>query len=234
MYIHPFRRLLRTVGLDVHRYHPSPDRLTWVCSMNIESVIDVGANVGQSAILFRSYLPKAYIYSFEPVQESFKNLEHTMRGDKNFSAYQLAFGDINGTLSIHRSDYSLTSSLLPMEQLHTESLGHAHNLEDEIVAVQRMDDFFSGNLHIGGEILVKIDAEGYERAVIEGGRRTLLQVKALVIENSYVPRYTGQSLFEDLYPILLSLGFYYAGSLTQKLHPHTGEILFEDSLFIRR
>ncbi len=233
MYIHPFRRFLHTIGFDFHRFHPIPDRLAWIRSLNIKSIIDVGANTGQFATLLRSYLPEAYIYSYEPVQESFKKLLQTMEGDKRFAAFNVALGETDESAPIHRSSYSPTSSFLSMEELHTKLLGHAHDLKDEMVVVQKMDDLFFDSQKLQKEILIKIDTEGYERAVIEGGRNTLSKAKILIIENSYVLRYTDQILFDEMYSLVSSLGLDYAGSLSQKLHPHTGEILFEDSLFIR-
>jgi len=232
MYIHPLRKILHTIGFDITRYRPIPDRLEWIRSLNIKSVIDVGANTGQFATLLRSYLPEAYIYSYEPVREIFKELLQTMEGDKRFSAFNVALGETNKSISIHRSSYSPTSSFLSMEKLHTELLGHAHDLEDEMVTVQKMDDLFFDPQKLQKEILIKIDTEGYERAVIEGGRNTLSKAKILIIENSYVLRYTDQILFDEMYSLVSSLGLSYAGALSQKLNPHTGEILFEDSLFV--
>jgi tRNA1(Val) A37 N6-methylase TrmN6 len=41
----------------------------------LQTVFDVGANVGQTALYFNKHFPNANIYSFEPVKGTFGTLE---------------------------------------------------------------------------------------------------------------------------------------------------------------
>ena len=78
-----------------------------------------------------------------------------------------------------------------------------------------------------------MDTQGFEAEVIAGGKECLSVAKAILIETSFVEIYSGQPHFDDIYELLKGLGFRYHGSLRAKRHPKTGEVMFEDSIFMR-
>ena len=84
-----------------------------------------------------------------------------------------------------------------------------------------------------GEILIKVDVQGFEDKVIAGGVETFKKAKVVLIENSFVELYESQPLFDDIYMKLKELGFEYRGALQQKIAKNTGQIISEDSMFIR-
>ena len=67
------RKLINALGIDAHRYIRQPGKLDFLKQYDIKTVLDIGANVGQSALEFRAILPLAYIYSFEPLPDCLKN-----------------------------------------------------------------------------------------------------------------------------------------------------------------
>lgn len=227
------RKTLRKVGIDVHKYRPQIDRLTWLKSLNIRSVLDVGANTGQFAEEIRKSLPEAFIYSFEPLNDCFKALEASRANDAKFKAFNYALGDSDGTSTINRSSYSLSSSLLPMADSHKELFPHTKDNTPEKIEVRKMDGIFS-EIPLEENILIKVDTQGYEDRVIIGGPNTFSKAKVLIMEVSFVALYNGQPLFDNIYQKLKSLGFLYNGSLHQKINPKTGEVIFEDAIFVRQ
>jgi hypothetical protein len=79
--------------------------------------------------------------------------------------------------------------------------------------------------------VAKIDVQGAELEVFEGGAATLRRCAALIVELSYFQLYEEQPLFDAVYQRLKSLGFAYRGNLDQMTSPRDGRILQADGLF---
>jgi len=80
--------------------------------------------------------------------------------------------------------------------------------------------------------LLKIDVQGLEKQVLDGGKETIKKVKVIIIETSYISLYKDQPLFDDVHDQLAKVGFRFHGNLGQLLHPTDGSILQGDSVFI--
>lgn len=210
-----------------------PHKLNWLQKLDIKTVVDVGANIGQFAKEARELFAEAQIYSFEPLASCYQTLTEKFMNDKNFKAFNFALGEREGEIEIHKSDYSPGSSILRMKKEAQELFPHITEQADEKIKIKRLDDLAIGE-GLSKEILIKIDTEGYEKNVIEGGMSTIKKAKVIVIENSYIARFEGQALFPEIYKLLTDAGFEYRGAWTEKLNPQTGEILFEDSIFLKR
>src|SRR5213080_3993224 len=113
------KRPLNAVGLDLVRYHPqySIGQYAYVASLNIKTVIDVGAHTGE----FAKMMPAVSVLSFEPQQAEFAELEVNLRTLPNARAFKFALGERNETLDLHRSAFSQSSSLRTMTELHKEA-----------------------------------------------------------------------------------------------------------------
>lgn len=236
MSVRKIRQIIRkATGFDVHRHHPERDKFVWLTTLGIETVIDVGANEGQTATEMRKRFPGAEIFSFEPLKECYDALVRNMAGDARFKAFNVGVGDKAGAMTMHRNPYSQSSSILQMEQLHKDtfpqSRGEERDVQIKIVRLDDMPEMAPGKLKKG--ILFKIDVQGFEDKVIRGSERILRDTKLVLIENSFMSLYKGQPLFADIYRMLTDLGFTYRGSLWQKLDPKSGAVMFEDSLFLR-
>lgn len=232
MILHNLRKAVQKLGLDIRRYRPAPDKFSYLKSFNLETVLDIGANVGQFAKEIRGVLPKAQIYSFEPLKECFDKLSEKMKGDSNFKSFNFALGEKAEKIEMHKSAYTPSSSILDMAETHKNLFPHTKESRPEEIEVRRLDDVIY-LLSLKEEILIKVDVQGFEDKVIKGGAETFKKARAVLIENSFVELYRGQPLFDDIYEKLKSLGFIYKGSFQEKLNFKTGEIISEDSLFIR-
>ena len=83
-------------------------------------------------------------------------------------------------------------------------------------------------------LLVKIDVQGFEKQVIEGGKNVLSKARIIILEVSYEPLYLGQPTFKEIYDELYSLGFEFHGNIEYLRNPKDLSILQSDALFIRR
>jgi FkbM family methyltransferase len=221
---------LRLRGVEVRMFE-SLNR-PWLLNSNIKTVFDVGANTGQFARAIHEVLPKAFIYSFEPLPDCSMQLQKTMANIENFRAFNAALGERNGEEVFYRSEWSPSSSLLPMKQLHKQNFPFTAGESRETVKVRRLDDC-ARELTIDNEILIKLDVQGAEDKVIAGGEELIRRAKVLIVETSMDSLYEKQPLFADIFKLLQDLGFRYKGALTQAFSPLDGSVLYADSIFIR-
>lgn len=234
MYKHPLRKIINKIGIDIHKYRQEPNRLLWLRELNVNTVVDIGANIGQFVNEIREILPTASIYSFEPLTDCYEQMVRNNKEDKNFKAFNVAFGEINGISTIERSSYSGSSSLRKMSNLHKKYYPHTKDTWEEKISVTRLDDFSLTHPEMNKkEILIKIDVQGYEDAVIRGGHSFINKAKVVLIEASFITLYEKQPLFSDIYKILTDMDFKYQGAIHQKPDPVTGSIRFEDAIFVK-
>lgn len=193
----------------------------------IESIIDVGANVGQSAIRFRAAFPKARIISLEPVQTSFEELRRRTNGLR-VECHRLALGPRNETAAIYLTRFSETNSLV--KPVDDELLGA------EEVEVVTLDEFVSAN-HLDRIDLLKIDAEGYDLEILKGAGATLESraIRFLMIEVGFHPGDDRHPLFDAARETLSRYDFRVFGIYGQSLE-WTGDpaMRFANALFCRQ
>ena len=200
---------------------------------NPATILDIGANDGHSARVFRELMPDVTIFSFEPLADCFAQVSAELEASPPGKAFHCALGDTDETTVIHRNDYSPSSSLLPMDSLHREEFPNTAKASEETIRVRRLDDLIP-ELSITSPLVAKIDVQGFEDRVIRGGRQTLKQAAAIVVELSSYPLYTGQPSFADVHDQLAELGFVFRGTIDQMLSPKDGRILQFDGLFENR
>lgn len=226
-------RAVKPWGMELaytHVLEQGAFRRDWMRSLSIRTVVDIGANTGQFATEIRDLQPDAFIFSFEPLPDEHAKLVSRMRGDSRFRAFNCALGDHDSRAVIQRSNYSPSSSMLPMLDLHTATFPHTEQTATVEVDVRRLD---SVGLELEPEVLVKMDVQGFEDKVIEGGRLTLARAKYVITEVSFARLYEQQPLYEDIYRLLAEMGFNYRGSLFQMPDPRDGRLLQADAFFTR-
>ena len=141
---------------------------------NVErpTIFDVGANIGQTALAGRRVIPRASIYSFEPIPETFEVLESAAA----FAHPQrLAMGAQAGVVRMAKSSDSVLSRVIDGEP----DLGDS-TIEVEVSTV---DDQLE-SLGIGVLDLLKVDVEGYEVPVFTGAASAIQsgRIRAVLVE----------------------------------------------------
>jgi hypothetical protein len=79
---------------------------------DVESILDVGANIGFVTYQFQQYFPQAHIYAFEPNPLVFRKLETGYQGDSKVHLFNYGVADVNGQLSFNVNANTGTSSFL--------------------------------------------------------------------------------------------------------------------------
>ncbi len=219
------RALVRElVGMTPHR--------AWFESCGFKTVIDVGAYIGAFSFAIATILPETEIYAFDPLAENCQKLCKNMGWFNKFHYFQTALGDQKGSLDFWKSDFVASSSALAMGELHKKTFPHTANMTSVKVPVARLDDYLP-QMVLVDPILLKVDVQGYEEKVFQGGQGLLEKVDWVMTEISYKPLYQGQTSFEKIYSLLKAQGFEFAGNFETLLSPLDGSILQSEAMFVR-
>lgn len=176
---------------------------------DVRLVLDIGANSGQYATELRSAGYQGRIVSFEPLIAPFQALERASRADATWDCHQVALGKADGREEMNvAANNGASSSLLPMEEWIATAMPSQAYVGAETVRVARLDEMASNILPgLPESVMLKIDVQGLELEVLEGGRRTLDQALLVETELSFVPLYAGQPLWRDILDYLGDAGF---------------------------
>jgi FkbM family methyltransferase len=196
------------------------------------TVLDIGANNGQFAEdIFRAF-PGVTVYSFEPITECYERLLLMREQQPTLRPIQLALSDRDGEMDFWLSRFRDSSSIQEMMPTHTEAWPHTE-IEAKIrVPIARLDSI-AAKLDLKPPIFAKLDVQGHELAVINGGRATLSLCQRVMLECNFAPLYKGQPSFNQLYDELHALGFLFDGFISALRHPQTLEQLSSDALFYK-
>jgi FkbM family methyltransferase len=187
-----------------------------------KTIIDVGANVGQTAKTYRALFPQADIWSFEPFPKVFETLR-TAVPDSRFHPQPIALSDEIGTTQLNVGAVTITNSILRREtdtgtsiEIKTDTLDHfcvEHG-------ISRID-------------ILKVDVEGAESRVFRGAENLFARgaVRAVFVEVYFKPVYEGMPLFWDLHAILSQRGFSLYG-LYSLIPTQSGALSFGNALYV--
>jgi FkbM family methyltransferase len=198
------KRALKRFGLDIRRSEFDRDLMEFIAHRQIDTVIDVGANVGQFGQELRAKGYRGKIISFEPIASVYETLTATTTTDTQWESHNCALGVETGEATIHVSQASVFSSILPSTEAATRFDKTAGIARIETIAVRRLDDACRG---LPGNVLLKIDTQGFERQVLEGGRCVLSTLKGVLMELPIVHLYQGTWRFHEAVAFMDEAGF---------------------------
>lgn len=198
--------------------------------INPQTILDVGANVGQFTIASANIYPEALIYSFEPLPDCFSRLKNNTRSYSNVSVSQLALGDEKGNVAFHVNRHSHSSSILPLSENHKKSFPEAEVAEEIKVDVSTLD-LELPNLKLESPVLLKIDVQGYESQVLKGAQNVFDKIDLIILESSFKPMYEGELLFLEIIDQMKRYGFSFLRPVGWLESDDTGEIVQMDMLF---
>jgi len=216
---HMLRKLIQGFGYDLYRYPEACERLLPHLKLLlpvycIDTVIDVGANVGQFATQMRSLNSNISIHSVEPNPDVYKSLAATAAGDNRWTPHECALGRSSGRVMLNVFSSSDFSSCLPANEFGTqrfqESLTVTRTVEVELKTLDELVGDLS-SAAIGSKMLLKLDTQGFDMEVLLGADAVLERVQVLVTEASLQPLYQNAPLFPEVLEFMKSKGFKLSG-----------------------
>jgi FkbM family methyltransferase len=232
------KKLFRELGFDLIRYNPASSQnariLKFFSIYKIDTVLDIGANIGQFAMELRESGYNGHIISFEPLSEAYSHLLINSKNDPNwFIAPRMAIGNEEGKESINISGNFYSSSILKMTGTHIKGAPNSAYIDSEEIYINKLDNIWKTFLKNEDNIFIKIDVQGYELKVLKGAINILSKIKGMKIELSLVPLYEGQLLFPEMLDYITNLGFELWDISPGFRDKQSGKLLQFDGIFFR-
>lgn len=198
------------------------------------AVFDVGANIGQYGLSLRKCGFTGRIVSFEAIPAVHARLSAVAAADPNWIvAPCCALGRAPGEANINLAGNSVSSSLLPMSDVHLKAAPDSKYVASQAIRLERLDDIGRSLLPEDGTLFLKIDTQGYEAEVLAGADLVLRRVTAMQLEMSLTPLYQGAPSFREMLDLCESLGFHLHGLIPGFYEEKSGRLLQVDGLFLR-
>jgi FkbM family methyltransferase len=194
------------IDLKLYSHLPEARRPKLLRSYGIDTLIDVGANVGQYASDVRARGYTGRIVSFEPVGSAFAELERAATADPRWEAHRIAVTDEPGELTVNVSETTTQSSALPVLDSYVEIDPAAAVQGIETVPADTLDSLVAKHTGPDERIAIKIDVQGFETHVLDGGGDAIARTQILELEFLTIPSYEGAVLAPELLARVFGMG----------------------------
>ena len=182
------------------------------------SILDVGANKGQSIDFFLGINPKAKITAFEPNKKLFQFLQEKYQSNANINLNNLGVSNTNGELEFNENilDETSTFESLNLESKYLEKKAKVLGVTKESIIVDKykvavitLSEFFKSNENSLFDVL-KIDVEGHELQVLEGlfSDGNQIKIRLIQLESHNDDMYLSNSKHGDIDQLLNKNGYF--------------------------
>ncbi len=200
--------------------------------IDCRTVVDVGANRGQFALVARQCFPRAAILSFEPLPGPVEQFRRVFAGDAKVTLQETAIGPNNGTEIMHVSRKDDSSSLLPITALQERMFPGTAEVGRQSVEIGPLSKFVSPK-DIAPPALLKLDVQGYELEALKGCEDLLDRFAYVYVECSFVELYRGQAYADQVIIFLQNQGFRLTGVYNLS-YDDKGQAIQGDFFFVAR
>jgi FkbM family methyltransferase len=144
--------------------------------------------------------PGLQIEVFEPSKTTFKNLSQNVQlNNWDITMNHMALGNKEGVITMNQPDAHNSGM---------NFMSEAEGKETDVVPLSTWDIHFSGSMSSDKRVLVKIDAEGAEHQILEGGVKYISEVKPVIfieLLNSTLNRFGSDT--SKVYDLMVPLGY---------------------------
>ncbi|MEQ8396089.1 FkbM family methyltransferase [Thalassobaculum sp.] len=188
--------------------------------------VDIGARGGVHETVL-PLAPYASVLCFEPDPNESAVLQAQVKREgtpfQSLRFESIGLAGFDGRATLHRFTAPTNDSLRPPNTQFVDRyrMEKWRKVGELAVPVRKLDSvIFDGSANTDGEIL-KIDTQGTELEILQGGERTLRErTVAVICEVSFAELYAGQGLFSEVERWLRALGFSFYGFDTMRLRSH--------------
>lgn len=191
-------------------------------------VIDCGANVGGFFHEAKALWPDARYLLIEANPECQPALEQL---GVDYSIAALSDKEKTVTFYTRKDAPTCTGSSYYLER--TEFY-REENIVPHKIQTRTLDEVASDLILPGKKGLLKLDTQGSELDVLQGGKVVLNHTQAVIIEVSFVEYNEGAPMCNQVDAFMLDKGFVASGSLGDIVHPTARNVIQKDVLYLRK
>lgn len=151
--------------------------------------LDIGAFIGDSAILFSKKYNPRQVYAYEPINSNIEHLNKTLAKNAvdNIQIVKKGIGDEENIIDMYFDPNELSNSSI--NSIVTDNLREKQKIQITTIDQESKDRIIG---------LIKMDIEGAEFSAISGGLETIKRDKPVLLISMY---HTGKDFF-DIPPLL--------------------------------
>lgn len=169
----------------------------------VNTVIDVGVAYGTPDLYV--HIQPEHVVFIEPIPYFKQHIEQLGATFKSSQYFEVALGNEEGFASInYREDAPILTSILESSPLRDTG---SEKIEKLDIQVTKLDTLFLNIKRIDGNLLLKIDSEGYELEILKGAVQSLQQIKYIMLEVSVIKRFENSYTCQELMQFLHHQGF---------------------------
>jgi FkbM family methyltransferase len=209
------------------RADPFADMRRFVAGNTHPVILDIGANLGQTARKFRATFPRGVIHCFEPGTATFNALQQNV-AENGVHVWHLAVGSSVGKQTFLENTEPDMSSFL---ELSDAGWGEVNNRA--VVDVTTVDEFLRER-NIPAVDILKSDTQGYELEVFKGAEDAMRanRIGLVYFEFIFSDMYRGLPRFDEVFRFLIDRGFLLVS--IYEIHQQRGVADWANLLFVNR
>jgi FkbM family methyltransferase len=189
-----------------------------------KSILDIGANVGQFYNEIKNIFPNSYYYLVEG-SESCEVVLETLNVD--YSICLLSDSEKEVDFYIRKNEPRCTGNSIYRENTSFYD-------DDQILIEKKQTKTLSNLLNNQKFDLIKIDVQGSEIDIINGGLDIIKEAKGILMEVSLMEYNQNSPTKEFVYEYMDNLGFKPVELIGNINHPLTYELIQQDILFLNK
>jgi FkbM family methyltransferase len=189
-----------------------------------KSILDIGANVGQFYNEIKNIFPNSYYYLIEG-SESCEVVLETLNVD--YSICLLSDSEKEVDFYIRKNEPRCTGNSIYRENTSFYD-------DDQILIEKKQTKTLSNLLNNQKFDLIKIDVQGSEIDIINGGLDIIKEAKGILMEVSLMEYNQNAPTKEFVYEYMDNLGFKPVELIGNINHPLTYELIQQDILFLNK
>ena len=189
-----------------------------------KSILDIGANVGQFYNEIKNIFPNSYYYLIEG-SESCEVVLETLNVD--YSICLLSDSEKEVDFYVRKNEPRCTGNSIYRENTSFYD-------DDQILIEKKQTKTLSNLLNNQKFDLIKIDVQGSEIDIINGGLDIIKEAKGILMEVSLMEYNQNAPTKEFVYEYMDNLGFKPVELIGNINHPLTYELIQQDILFLNK
>ena len=189
-----------------------------------ESILDIGANVGQFYNEIKEIFPNSYYYLIEG-NDSCEVVLETLNVDYSISLLSDIEKEVDFYVRKHEPRCTGNS-------IYRENTSFYD--DDQIIILKKQTKTLSNILNNKIFDLIKIDVQGSEIDIINGGIDIIKNAKGVLMEISLVEYNQNAPVKEFVYEYMSNIGFIPIETICNINHPITHELIQKDILFLNQ
>lgn len=152
----------------------APPRELSIPRDEVRTILDIGANVGVTALYFSLVYPNARIYAFEPAPDNFAVLQKNVANCARIQAFNFGLGEKDATLELYASDNPLNFGGYSLHATGSDTTRRT------TIAVRAVADVLR-ELGLERIDVVKVDTEGAEWDIVTAFPEPVLKSVQLIV-----------------------------------------------------